>query len=129
MRSARRKARRRHQVTLTPPHFLLHQLCGLLACDGNCLTSGPVSCNAVRLNSSGRKVRYRSTATNSVEGSRCSRRATSASVATPRSVAYQVISALAKANRRCRDRERTSLLSNPNVQLTVSITWSSEYAL
>ena len=101
----------------------------LLACDGSCLTNGPVSCNAVRLNSSGRKVRYRSTATNSVDGSRCRRLATSASVATPRSVAYQVISALASARRRCRERERTSLLSRPNVQVTVSMTWSSEYVL
>jgi hypothetical protein len=87
------------------------------------------SCRAVRLNSSGRNVRYRSTATNSVEGSLCSRRATSASVATPRSVAYQVINARARASRRCRDRERTSLLSSPNVQVTVSMTWSSEYVL
>src|ERR1700678_2890369 len=80
--------------------------------------NGPLSGNAVRLKSSGRRVRYRSTPTNSVDGSRSSRRATSASVATPRSVAYQVINARARDSRRCRDRDNTSLRSPPTVHDT-----------
>ena len=45
--------------------------------------------------------------------------APSARVATPRSVAYQVINARANARRRCRERESTSLFSNPNVQASI----------